>query len=88
MRAFEPLESRQLLAVDGATLVSDTFEVRQNQDATSLSVLVNDLFDDDYAGGKRITSVSLGSQGGRINIEESADALSYAPAAGVRRCFR
>lgn len=80
---LEPLESRHLLAADGATLVNDSFELRQNEGESSLSVLVNDRFDDDYAGEKRITSVSLASQGSRVEIGETGQTLRYTPAAGI-----
>ena len=58
---YEPLEEKRLLAADGADLARDSFEVQQNSRDLTFDVLVNDSFDDDYAGDKLITDVSLGS---------------------------
>ena len=66
----EMLEARHLLA-SGALLVDDSFQVHQNDPEQQLWVLQNDVFDEDYAGARELTSVSLGSAGGRIRIEDS-----------------
>ncbi|MEZ6120248.1 MAG: hypothetical protein R3C28_27260 [Pirellulaceae bacterium] len=51
-----------------ATLVADQVQAFENGDAMTLDVLANDSFSDDYEGDRQITSVSFGSQGGRISI--------------------
>lgn len=78
---FEPLEQR--LAMDAALpqLVDDRFDAWQNGPATQLDVLKNDEFGIDYAGQRRITAVSYGSQGGRIEIAADAQTVRYAPPA-------
>ena len=78
---FEPLEVKRLLAADGARLVSDSFEVEQNSRDHGFDVLSNDRFDEDYAGAKAITDVSLGSAGGRISIAEDGKSVLYDPPA-------
>lgn len=78
---LEALETRQLLAADGAHLLRDSFEIRQNAREQTLDVLQNDGFDDDYAGEKKITHVSLGDQGGRIRVADDGASLIYAPPA-------
>ena len=78
---LELLEARQLLAADGARLVGDSFEIRQNSPQQQLAVLLNDQFDADYAGPQQITSASLGTQGGRIHIAEDGGSILYAPPA-------
>lgn len=77
---LETLEARQLLAGD-ATLALDEYEVRQNGDTQTLNVLANDEFSEDYDGAREISSVSFGSQGGRIEISEDRKAIEYAPPA-------
>ncbi|MFK8111828.1 MAG: beta-propeller domain-containing protein [Rubripirellula sp.] len=76
---LEGLEQRQLLAADGLTLVPDAVQVTQNSDPILIDVLANDSFDEDYAGERRLTSFSTGSQGGRIEIVDGQ--ISYAPPA-------
>ena len=78
---FEPLETRDLL--DGALpqLVQDTLEVHQNSGEQTLDVLANDQFGDAYAGQRRITSVSYGSEGGRVDIAADGRSVRYTPPA-------
>ncbi|MEE8450537.1 MAG: beta-propeller domain-containing protein [Thermoguttaceae bacterium] len=78
---FEPLEHRMLLDVGAAGAVDDLFEVRQNSEARLLDVLDNDTFAPDYTGARRITSVSYGSEGGRVEMADDGLAISYAPPA-------
>ncbi|MEQ8846575.1 beta-propeller domain-containing protein [Botrimarina sp.] len=77
----EALEARLALDAHGATLLGDSFDLRQNGSQIELDVLANDLFDPDYAGERRITSVSYGDQGGRIEIAEGGASLLYTPPA-------
>ncbi|MCA9199612.1 MAG: tandem-95 repeat protein, partial [Planctomycetales bacterium] len=74
----ESLEVRSLLT---ATLVADQVQAFENGDAMALDVLANDSFSDDYEGDRQITSVSFGSQGGRITINSDHQSLSYTPPA-------
>ncbi|MGD9127922.1 MAG: beta-propeller domain-containing protein, partial [Planctomycetia bacterium] len=62
-------------------LVGDAFEVHQNDDPQLFDVLANDVFGNDYAGQKRITSVSYGSEGGRVDISDDGLFLQYSPPA-------
>jgi len=78
---FETLEAKQLLAADGAHIVSDSFQVKQNSDSQTFDVLLNDQFDDDYAGERIITGVSRGSAGSRIEIAEDVKSLTFTVAA-------
>src|SRR6478736_4091265 len=64
---IELLENRFVLNGQ-AVLAGDLFAVHENATKTALAVLVNDMFDADYTGAKLITSVSFGSQGGRLAI--------------------
>lgn len=76
----EQLESRHLL--DGsAQLTDDAFELRQNGPQTTLDLLANDQFSDDYDGQRLMTSVSYGSEGGRIEIASGGENLLYTPPA-------
>jgi len=70
-----------LLDVGAAGAVDDLFEVRQNSEARLLDVLDNDTFAPDYADIGRITSVSYGSEGGRVEMADNGRAISYAPPA-------
>ncbi len=70
-----------LLDGGGAELADDRFEVYQNADALSLDVLDNDAFPVDYPGLREITSVSYGSEGGRVEIGDGADSIRYVPPA-------
>ncbi|HYW81027.1 MAG TPA: Ig-like domain-containing protein, partial [Thermoguttaceae bacterium] len=70
-----------LLDVGAAGAVDDLFEVRQNSEAQLLDVLANDAFPIDYADIGRITSVSYGSEGGRVEMTDDGTAISYAPPA-------
>ena len=76
---LETLEQRRMLVADGVVANDDQFQVEQNHPAIELNVIANDVFDSDYAGPKRITSVSTGSLGGRIEIIE--EKLRYTPPA-------
>ena len=78
---IEQLEHRRLLAADGLSLVADSVEVEQNSAAIRMEVLENDAFDNDYAGDRRITAVSTGSLGGRIEIDGDGGSLLYTPPA-------
>ena len=80
IRVLEQLEPRHLLAAD-IQLFSDSFEVYQNQSSQLFEVLANDEFAETYAGGKQITSVSFGSEGGNIRISADRGAIEYAPPA-------
>ena len=75
----EQLELRYLL--DGATLADDLFGLQQNGPETALDLLANDQFADDYEGGRLITSVSYGSEGGRIEIAGDGQNVLYTPPA-------
>jgi len=79
--SFEPLEHRLLLDVGAAELADDLFEVRQNADLQLFDVLDNDTFMPGYPGEQEITSVSYGSEGGRVEIAEDAGSIRYAPPA-------
>ena len=79
--SFESLESRLLLDAGLASLVNDAFAVKQNSGSQVLDVLANDVFDGSYSGPRQITSVSYGSEGGRIEIADGGHALNYAPPA-------
>ncbi len=79
---FEPLEHRLLLDVGAAAeLADDLFEVRQNADMQSFHVLDNDTFMLGYPGEQEITSVSYGSEGGRVEIADDAGSIWYTPPA-------
>jgi len=78
---FEPLEHRLLLDVQAAALADDFFEVHQNDDPQLLGVLDNDTFMAGYPGEQRITSVSYGSEGGRVEIAADGRSIEYAPPA-------
>ncbi|NQU21188.1 MAG: beta-propeller domain-containing protein, partial [Candidatus Nealsonbacteria bacterium] len=78
---LEPLEHRLLLDVGAAELADDRFEVRQNSDAQIFDVLANDTFLPDYQDERQITSVSYGSEGGRIEIADDGGSIRYAPPA-------
>ena len=77
----ERLELRQLLAADGVSLVDDSIVIQQNSATMQIDPIANDSFDDGYAGARRITAVSTGSLGGRIEIGPDGQSLSYAPPA-------
>lgn len=77
---FEQLERRLVLSGD-PTLVADSFAVHQNGPRTQLDVLANDIFGNDYIGQKLVTSVSYGSQGGRIQLSPDRHAVLYTPPA-------
>jgi len=76
---IEQLESR--LALDGATLANDVFDVGQNSPSANLDVLANDVFTADYTGARRVTSISYGSEGGSIEVAADGQSLRYAPPA-------
>jgi hypothetical protein len=77
---IEQLECRFVLNGQ-AILASDAFSVRQNGPQQPLLVLANDSFDPDYAGQRLITSVSFGSQGGRLAISADKKSVLYTPPA-------
>ncbi|TWT96036.1 Beta propeller domain protein [Botrimarina colliarenosi] len=78
---LEKLESRLAFDVQGATLGDDVFSTSENGPQVELDVLANDLFDADYVGGRLITSVSFGSEGGRLEIAPDGSRLRYTPPA-------
>jgi uncharacterized secreted protein with C-terminal beta-propeller domain len=75
---LEQLECRY--AMD-ASLAADFFELKQNGAQTPLDVLANDTFTPDYAGERLITSVSYGSEGGRLDISADRKRVLYTPPA-------
>ncbi|HEX4416238.1 MAG TPA: Ig-like domain-containing protein, partial [Lacipirellulaceae bacterium] len=77
---IELLESRYVLSGQ-ALLTNDYFSLHENGPQMPLAVLANDSFDADYAGAKQITSVSFGSQGGRLAISADKHQVLYAPPA-------
>ena len=80
--AKETLEPRCLLDGHGLIeLVPDNYSVQQNETDMTLAVLANDVFDEEYAGPGDITSVSYGSQGGIVTIDNNAKSLTYRPPA-------
>jgi uncharacterized secreted protein with C-terminal beta-propeller domain len=70
-----------LLDADAANLIADQFSVRQNGPAETLDVLANDQFGAEYLGAREITSVSFGSEGGRVEIAHDRRSIRYAPPA-------
>jgi len=74
---LEPLEARYLLDGDPVALADDVFDAHQNSSTADLDVLANDHFDPAYPGERRITSVSYGSEGGRVEISESGQSILY-----------
>ena len=64
-----------------AQLVDDAVDVNQNGLEQPLEVLANDVFGEEYTGQRRITSVSFGSEGGRVEIAADGRAIDYAPPA-------
>ncbi|MCA9261528.1 MAG: hypothetical protein KDA61_20065, partial [Planctomycetales bacterium] len=76
---MESLETRQVL--DGATLAADAFVMHQNAPEATLDVLVNDHFDADYVGARRITALSFGSEGGQLHISDDGRSVKYSPPA-------
>ena len=77
---FERLEERFVLNGQ-AVLANDAFSVHENGPQLSLNVLANDVFDAQYTGNRLITSVSFGSQGGRLSIAADRRSLLYTPPA-------
>jgi len=77
----EQLECRYLLDSGGVTLADDHFDLPQNGPQVALDVLANDQFDDTYEGQRLITSVSYGSEGGRIEIGNDGQHTLYTPPA-------
>ena len=77
---LEQLEARFVLSGQ-AVLANDAFSVHENAPQLPLQVLANDSFDADYAGQRLITSVSFGSQGGRLAISADKHSVLYTPPA-------
>lgn len=77
----ESLEARYMLDGDGVTVTPDSYDLVQNGAQVELAVLANDVFDDDYAGDRLITSVSFGSEGGRIDVSDDGARVLYTPPA-------
>jgi hypothetical protein len=74
------LEARWVLSGQ-AVLAGDSYSLRENGAQSSLDVLANDQFDPDYMGQRLITSVSFGSEGGRIEIAADRKSILYSPPA-------
>ena len=77
---FEHLECRYVLNGD-AVLAPDYFSLHQNGPQTPLNILANDVFAADYSGARVITSLSYGSQGGRLQIAPDHRSVLYTPPA-------
>jgi uncharacterized secreted protein with C-terminal beta-propeller domain len=77
---LENLEARCVLDGD-AVLSDDAFSLHENGPQTQLSVLANDTFGSEYQGARLITSVSFGSEGGRIEIAGDGRSVLYTPPA-------
>ena len=77
----ESLEARLALDGQGLTVVDDAFSVRQNGPQVEFDVLANDIFTNEYQGAGLITSVSFGSEGGRIEIAPDGGSVLYTPPA-------
>lgn len=78
---LELLESRLALDGGGLTLVDDAFDLRENGPQVELDVLANDDIPAEYPGAGLITSVSYGSEGGRIEIAPGGGSVLYTPPA-------
>lgn len=70
-----------MLAGDGLTLVGDSFVLKENGPQVEFDVLANDLFDNDYTGARQVTSLSYGSEGGRLAISADGTRVLYTPPA-------
>lgn len=77
--AAELLESRHLMSATLPKLVDDEVIGHQDGPEQVLDVLGNDVFPRNYAGLRKITSVSSGSAGGFVDISENGENLIYAP---------
>jgi Beta propeller domain/Bacterial Ig domain len=77
---LEHLEARYVLNGQ-AVLANDAFSRHENGPLTQLDVLANDTFEVDYQGQRLITSVSFGSEGGRIDIAADGRRILYKPPA-------
>ncbi len=75
---MEQLEVRYAL---DTTLAADFFDLRQNGSQVPLDVLANDTFGPEYTGERLITSVSYGSEGGRLAIADDRKSILYTPPA-------
>ena len=80
-RSFEALEERKLLDSHLPELVADNIVARQNSEPQIVSVLANDVFPVGYEGAQSITSVSFGTEGGKVTISEDSKSLRYTPPA-------
>jgi uncharacterized secreted protein with C-terminal beta-propeller domain len=77
---LELLEGRYVLNGQ-AVLVDDAFSLKENGPQTQLNVLANDSFGSEYQGPQLITSVSFGSEGGRIDVAADGRSVLYTPPA-------
>ncbi|HEY3391638.1 MAG TPA: Ig-like domain-containing protein, partial [Lacipirellulaceae bacterium] len=77
---LELLEARCVLNGE-AVLADDAFSLQENGPQTQLNVLANDTFGSEYQGPQLITSVSFGSEGGRIAIAADGRSVQYTPPA-------
>ena len=77
---IEQLETRYVLN-GHAVLADDAFPLRENGPQVGLDVLANDVFGDEYQGPRLITSVSYGSEGGRIAVAADRRSILYTPPA-------
>jgi Bacterial Ig domain len=80
---LQNLEQRHLFAADGLSVEPDSAATWANSSPVLINVLANDTFDSDYVGNRRITSVSTGSLGGRIEIANGGSEIRYTPPANV-----
>ena len=62
-----------------APLAFDHYEIPPDGVTRQLDVLANDPFWSDYEGPRRITSVSVGSAGGTVQIGSDAQTIQYTP---------
>ena len=77
---YETLEIRCVLSGQ-AILANDLFSLQENGPQVPLDVLANDTFTNDYDGQRLITSVSFGSEGGRIELAGDHKSIVYKPPA-------
>ena len=75
--ALEQLQRREFLDASGVLVADDHLELRQGSPAVEIDLLANDLFDDDYAGDRKITSSSFGSRGGLIRVALDGQSVEY-----------
>lgn len=72
---------RRLLDGHLPELVADEIVARQNSEPQMVAVLDNDVFPEGYDGPRSITSVSFGTEGGRVSISSDSKSILYTPPA-------